>query len=271
VGGADLNAFRKFTALKTAKDRFVVTPNNVTIDAYANFDVTAEPVVVFVPRLSEPRWYLVQMGDAFDEVFRNVGGTKGPQPGVYVVTGPDFKGQVPGDMIQVPTRTRIGVMAVRIFANGEADLPKAVEAQKGFHLMPLSSYVRDGPAFMPTKTDSIPPFKSDASEDLRFFDELGHWMTRMLPASADTDALVASFRQIGLSAGKGFEWRTLDEPAKRGLARAANAAAKIVDAKWESTGETTNGWKYAFSTGRAGHDPALRAALCKYELGAQLT
>jgi hypothetical protein len=144
VGGADLNAFRKFTALKTAKDRFVVTPNNVTIDAYANFDVIAEPVVDFVPKLSEPRWYLVQMGDAFDEVFRNVGGTKGPQPGVYVVTGPDFKGQVPGDMIQVPTRTRVGVMAVRIFANGDVDLPKAVEAQKGFRLMPLSSYLRDG-------------------------------------------------------------------------------------------------------------------------------
>jgi hypothetical protein len=30
---------------------------------------------------------------------------------------------------------------------------------------------------------------------------------------------------------------------KRGLARVAKAAAKIVDAKWESTGETTNGWK----------------------------
>jgi hypothetical protein len=93
----------------------------------------------------------------------------------------------------------------------------------------------------------------------------------MLPASTDTDdTLVALFRQIGLSARKGFEWRILDEPMKRGLARAAKTAAKIVDAKWESTGETTNGWKYAFSTGRAGHDPALRAALCKYELGAQL-
>jgi hypothetical protein len=173
VGGSDLNAFRRFTALKTAKDRFVVSPNNVTIDAYANFDVTAEPVVVFVPTLSEPRWYLVQMGDTFDEVFRNVGGTKGSQPGVYVITGPDFKGEVPGDMIRIPTRTKIGVMAVRIFANGDLDLPKAVEAQKGFHLMPLSAYVRDGLAYKPPKTDLISPFKSEAPEGLRFFDELG--------------------------------------------------------------------------------------------------
>lgn len=61
--------------VKTAKDRFVVTPNNVTIDAYALIDVSKEPVVLSVPALSEPRWYLVQMGDSFDEVFQNLGGS----------------------------------------------------------------------------------------------------------------------------------------------------------------------------------------------------
>ena len=64
VGGAYLNDFRRYTELKTAKDKFVVTPNNVTIDAYATLDLTAEPVVIFVPALSEPRWYLVQIGDS---------------------------------------------------------------------------------------------------------------------------------------------------------------------------------------------------------------
>src|SRR5215204_5471490 len=86
VGGIGLNTFRKFPALKTAKDRFVVTPNNVTIDAYATFDASQEPVVIHVPTLAEPRWYIVQMGDWYDEIFRNVGGIKGPQPGDYVIT-----------------------------------------------------------------------------------------------------------------------------------------------------------------------------------------
>jgi hypothetical protein len=68
VGAVDVNNFRKYTKLKTAKDRFIVTPNNVTIDAYAAFDVTEEPVVIYVPALSEPRWYIVQLGDFFDEI-----------------------------------------------------------------------------------------------------------------------------------------------------------------------------------------------------------
>lgn len=114
----------KFTDLKTAKDRFIVTPNNVTIDSYCNFDVTNEPLVLFVPKLSAPRWYIVQIGDSFNEVIHNVGGIKGEQPGVYLITGPDFAGSIPGEMIQVKSRTRVGALGVRVFVNGTTDLPK---------------------------------------------------------------------------------------------------------------------------------------------------
>jgi hypothetical protein len=43
----------------------------------------------------------VQIGDVFDEIIHNVGGIKGEQPGVYIITGPDYTGDIPGDMIQV--------------------------------------------------------------------------------------------------------------------------------------------------------------------------
>ena len=81
VGGlkaraAALNSFRKYPALKTAKDRFVVTPNNVTIDGYGICDLRDEPAVIFVPKLTEDRWYIVQLGDYYDEIFHNIGGTK---------------------------------------------------------------------------------------------------------------------------------------------------------------------------------------------------
>ncbi len=229
--------------------------------------------MVFVPALTEPRWYLVQIGDSFDEVVHNIGGIKGPQPGVYLLTGPDFTGSVPGDMTQVKLLTKIGVGAVRILADGYADLPKAVEVQKGFHLMPLSAYLREGLAHkLPAERPMMAAYDSKAAEDIRFFDELGHAMSLRLPASADAaDTLVASFRQIGLSVGKGLEWQSLDEPTRRGLARAVKADNQIVDRKWEAAGETTNGWKYTFAGGRAGYDPGLQAALVKYELGAQLS
>jgi hypothetical protein len=273
VGGVYVNDLHKFSDLKTAKDRFIVTPNNVTIDAYGIFDVTSEPLVVFVPRLSAPRWYIVQIGDMFDEIIHNVGGIKGEQPGVYLITGPDFAGQIPGDMVQVKSRTRQGALGVRIFVNGTADLPKAREEQRGFQAMPLSAYLQYGLAYKrPAERPTIPAYTGSAPEDIRPFDELGHWMRVQLPVSADSDdTLIAGFHQIGLSAARGFEWQTLDDATKRGLARAIKAGEQIVDRKWEAAGETTNGWKYTFAGGRAGFDPGLRAALAKYELGAQLS
>lgn len=270
-----LNSFRKYPALKTAKDRFVVTPNNVTIDGYGVCDLKDEPAVIFVPKLTEDRWYIVQFGDYYDEIFHNIGGTKGQQPGVYIVTGPDFNGAIPGEMMQLRSRTRWAAAALRVFVKGEPDLPAAMEAQKGFHLMPLSAYLRHGLAYKPTESSmfALPPLPSaKAPANLRFFEELGHWMNFWLPASTDSsDALVNAFQQIGISTAIGFVWSTFDEPVKRGLSRAIEAGSQIVDAAWASTGETTNGWKYTLAGGRAGHDLALRAALAKYELGAQLS
>ena len=187
AGGVGFNSFHKFTTLKTAKDRFIVTPNNVTIDAYALFDVSKEPIVFRVPELSEPRWYLVQMGDSFDEIFFNIGGIKGPQPGTYVITGPDFQGSVPGEMTHLTLRTQIGVMAVRIFVSGDVDLPKAVDAQKGFRLIALSPYLRAGMAYKPGAATPPAPLVSTAPGDIRFFDVLGHAMQhRECPSTRTT-------------------------------------------------------------------------------------
>lgn len=273
AGGTYVNQFRKFTDVKTAKDRFVVTPNNVTIDGYANYDVTDEPLVVFVPKLPAPRWYIVQIGDSFDEIIHNVGGIKGEQPGVYLITGPDFAGDIPGDMIQVKSRTRQGPLGLRIFVNGAADLPNAREAQSGFQAMPLSAFLRFGLAYKrPAVRADEPAYQGTAPEEIRYFDELGYWMHVQLPVAMDSDnTLVAEFHQIGLSVSKGFEWQELDDATKRGLARAMKTGEQIVDSKWEAAGETTNGWKYTFAGGRAGFDLGLRAALAKYEVGAQLS
>jgi hypothetical protein len=114
-------------------------------------------------RLSHHDPGLVQLGDAFDEIIHNVGGTKGPQPGVYVITGLDFTGQVLGETIRVASRTKFGAVGVRVFANGEADLPTAVEVQQGFHLMPLSAYLRDGLAYKPSGPGTL-----DAMPNVRF-------------------------------------------------------------------------------------------------------
>lgn len=89
--------------------------------------------------------------------------------------------------------SKLGVVAVRILANGAEDLSKAVKAQKGFMSMPLSAYLRNGLAYKrPAERPMIEAYESQAPEELRYFDDLGYWMGRMLPVSTDSnDSLVA--------------------------------------------------------------------------------
>ncbi len=249
----------------------MVTPNNLTIDAYAIFDTSREPVVVHVPKLDEPRWYIVQIGNAFDDVICNLGGTRPAVPGSYLITGPDYHGRVPGDMTEVRSRTRVGFVAVRIAVSGAADLAGAVRAQEGFHLAPLRTYLVDG---ITNSSVDYGPIEFDdltAPDDLMLFDRLGVAMRYMLPVDADVnDALVQALATIGLSVGRGFAWQSLDESTLAGLRRAAPLVERIIDERWATMSDTVNGWRGSRSTGRCSYDWALNAANTKNQVGTEL-
>ena len=273
VGGSYLSYLRRFETLKTAADRFINTPNNVSIDSYGTADLTAEPVVLSVPSQKEKRWTIAQIGDFYDEIVHNVGGSKGSQPGLYVLTGPDYVGSVPLGMTQVKLRTRYASIGIRVFVNGEADLPAAREVQNGFHLLPLTVFQANGLAYeIPKKQDqSAFDFKPTAPESLREFEKIGFAMKQFLSSNDDvTHPMVVSFRGIGLSVAKGFDLASLDEPTKRGLGRAAVMANKIIEDAFANSATIKNGWRFSMGGGRAGHDLALLAAFATYSYGANV-
>jgi hypothetical protein len=257
--------------LTAAADRDGVLPNGVTIDAFGWLDLRDEPVVVHVPVLTEPRWYIVQFGDTFDEVATNLGGVNGPRAGAYAVCGPRFDGKLPGEITVIHLRTRQCMCVVRVFVDGEADLPDAAEVLDGFRLMPLSAYLREGLGYRSPEGVPLAALAEEAPPALRLFGHIGQAMRWYLPSFADIgDPLVMSFHGIGLSVAHGFDYGSLHEDTTRGLERAAVTAERIIDARLAALGESTNGWRYITASGRAGYDVALRAALAKGALGLQL-
>jgi hypothetical protein len=122
------------------------------------------------------------------------------------------------------------------------------------------------------KTFSFPQFVPVAPENIRSFEQLGFAMKLFLSSNEDySDPLIASFKQIGLSASKGFEWQALDEPTKRGLARAVHIADQIIDDAYQNSAVIVNGWRYNMAGGRGGYDFAVRSAFAKYLLGANVS
>src|SRR3954451_4290499 len=156
AGSSQTNVFRGAQRLKTAADRDVAAPNNVTVEAHAWLDLREEPVALHVPALTEPRWCIVQISDTFDEVAANIGGIKGLRPGDYAVCPPRFDGKLPGELTKIGLRTTQCTCVARVFVDGERDLLDALEVQSGFRLVPLSAYLREGLAYRPREGALLP-------------------------------------------------------------------------------------------------------------------
>lgn len=272
AGAVGVSYYHYHTELKTAADRFVNTPNNVTIDGYCAAWLKSEPVVVKVPPIHDDRWYIVQVGDYFDEVVYNIGGSKGPEPGLFLVTGPDWHGQVPAGMREIRVRTQLAVVASRVFVSGQRDLPAARAVQAGLHALPLSVFQMQGLRYQPVPANPDDfAFKPAGANELKEFEIAGFCMQLLLSTSDDfVDPLVREFHHIGLSVMRGFAPASLDEATRRGLVRAVPAAQAIIDDAFANAAVIVDGWRYTMATGRAGFDLALRAAFASNVTGANV-
>lgn len=272
--GARINGFRYFDDLKDADSRFVVTPNNVSIDGYGEAVLDTEPLVISVPALESERWTIVQVSDFFDEIVSDIGGSRGAAPGLYVLTGPDHRGPIPYGAQQIRVRTSRAAIALRVFVSGSADLAAARAVQHGFRAVPLSVFERDGLASDWTglpQAGNQPVFAPSGPEALRTLEHLGFAMHHHLSVNEDfTDPFVVQLRQIGLSVRNGFTWDGLDDATRRGLVRAVAAEPEITRWAYGESATVVDGWRYTSATGRAGHNWALRAGFAKYVLGANV-
>jgi hypothetical protein len=96
------------------------------------------PLVLHVPDFSG-RYYSVQFTDPFNVNFAYVGTrTTGTQAGDYLITGPDWKGQVPSGMTQISSPNDSVLVLGRVLVYSDSDLSAAYDLAKQIQLTPLS-------------------------------------------------------------------------------------------------------------------------------------
>ncbi len=276
-GGSHTNTFRYFDRPKPSSIRFVRTPNNVTIDGYCNGDLHGGPLVIHVPEQTDKRWTIVQVGDMFDTVCENIGGSNGQQPGIYLVTGPDFHGAVAPYMRQIKVRTQNAVIALRVLLNGMADLPAALKVQRSISIMTLAQYQKYGSGYNPGQIVNDPAyynrfhFVPKVTPALARYEYIGESMKLFLSRNDDfSDPNVVQFHNIGLSVGNGFEPESLCEATKRGLARANEAAEQLIQHGYTHMVDKAQNWNYIYTDGKSDNNLALRASLATFMPGGNL-
>src|SRR6266446_2308685 len=93
---APFNEINNQHRVATSEDTAVITPNSDTPYSMVWMDLRAEPMVISVPMIEKDRYYSVQFIDGNTYNYGYVGTrATGPEPGDYLVVGPDWKGGTP--------------------------------------------------------------------------------------------------------------------------------------------------------------------------------
>lgn len=112
--------------------------NHDTLLTVGWLDLSKGPQVLHVPDFSG-RYYSVQFTDPFNVDFAYVGTrTTGTHAGSYLITGPDWKGQVPSGMKQISSPDNSVLVIGRVLVYGDSNLSTAYNLAKQIQVVPLT-------------------------------------------------------------------------------------------------------------------------------------
>jgi len=226
----------------TYKDTAVVTPNSDTPYSMLWLDLRAEPMVISVPAVDKARYYSVQLIDGNAYNYGYIGSrATGVEAGDYLITGPDWKGQMPAGIkkaFQSTTPFALTIFRTQLF-NAD-DMQNVVTVQAGYKGQPLSTFLKQpAPAAAPT-IDFLPA--TTAGIKANFFEYLD-FALRFIPPSPDNKDMLAKLASIGIGPGKTFEFKDLSVEHKAAVLVAMKEGDDKVN-KYLATGvKDVNGWK----------------------------
>ncbi len=252
--------------------RTVIRPNNDTLYSIAWLNLSDQPMILSVPDMKE-RYYVMPLMDAFTNVFASVGTREtGSQKGDYMISGPNWQGEVPQDVHHIKANSDIVWMVGRIQTDGVTDIPEVIKLQQQFALTPLSSFkigLSKSGKRMPNR-DSNRDIASAVNKlsTLEYLQRLGDLLQTTHTPVEDAD-LVTQLASIGLTPENGFNPTELNALNHWLISRGFDVAKHRLESGIKRSNTLENGWRVIRrGVGNYGSDYSLRAAVAMIGLGA---
>jgi len=229
VGG--FNQFRHYARSATPADTDIVTPNNDTPYSWAWLDLRAEPIVLTLPAVPAPRYYVNQWFDLYTHNFAYTGvRSTGRQAGTYLLAGPRWNGTVPKSITGVfRAETDFVGTLTRTQLNGPADIPALQALQAQYTLTPLSRFTGTAaPAAAPAV--AWPIWDANKAEGIGFISYLNALLPFM-PTVPSERQMMVRFARIGIGPGVPFDPAKLDPSIRAAMEDGVASAAQELKAK----------------------------------------
>lgn len=268
---APMGQFLNVKRYPPADYRGVSAPNADTLYSLAWIDLS-EPQVFSQPDMGN-RFYLMPMYNMWMTDFESPGArTTGGKAANYLLTGPDWKGQVPAGMTQIKAATRKMLILGRTYADGtEADYEAVNNLQDQLKITPLSAW---GKPFIPKAppVDPNPGFSMTAKpqevilgmDTSTYFNKLATLMCEEAPPAAEDAPILARMAKIGIEPCKQFDLTKLDPSAQAALEDLPKSVLDLIGSKKAAMGKMVNGWTYTVGLGEYGTDYMKRALVAAF-------
>ena len=269
---APMGQMIKVRQYPNAEFRDVTAPNADTLYTTAFFDVGKEPWVISIPDM-KGRYALFPMLDGWTTVFQVPGKrTTGTAAQTYAITGPGWKGTLPGGVKEYKSPTSIVWLLGRIYCTGTPeDYAEVHKLQDEFKLVPLSAY---GKPYTPpaAAVDSAQDMKTAVREQVNKMDAVAYFtllcklMKDNPPTSADAPQ-IGKFAKIGIVPGQDFDATKLKADFLKRVPEVAFDRI-MLQFKINKDIRDENGFAFTTKTGIYGTDYLMRALVTAIGLGA---
>ena len=218
---APVNQFLHARTLATAKFRQVVTPNVDTLYSQLFMDLSQDAVVIHKP--ASDRFLSLEVMNAWSDCVAVLGTGGDPLTGAgtdeertYLLTGPNFSGEVPDGMTQVKMPTTIGWILGRTVCSGDNDLDNVYAIQGKLTSLTLTAHRTGAP--MPEgvydPANEYVPITHVLSLGAReFFGRVNELLEENPAYSADAE-MMEKIRTIGVGSGLTFDEAVLGQDAE---------------------------------------------------------
>jgi hypothetical protein len=216
---APWNQLKNIPKVFTPDDKAVQTPNSDTPYSMLGLDLRTEPMVLTIPKIEDSRYFSVQLINSYTNNFDYIGSrTTGNEGGVFMIAGPNWKGETPEGITKVfhsETELLLAIYRTQLF--DPSDLDKVMEIQKGYKVQPLSTYLGE---LAPKAAEAInfikPLTPAEQKVSLEAFNIL-NFLLQFCPTDPSEKELMARFAKIGIGAGKTIDFDKLSPEVKTAM------------------------------------------------------
>jgi hypothetical protein len=235
------NQIENIPRVYTPADKTVQTPNSDTPYSMLGMDLRAEPIILTLPVIEQNRYFSVQLIDQYTFNFDYMGSrTTGNDGGIFLVAGPNWKGETPAGIKKVfkcETEFAFAIYRTQLF--NPADIDNVKKIQEGYKVQTLSEFLGQPAPPAAPMIDFIAPISSaEEKSSLKFYDILNFWL-QFCPVDPSETDLMTRFAKINVGGGLNFDSENLTPELKQAIQLGMEDAWKEL-AEFEKTELITN-------------------------------